>query len=198
MMFRFAGLVALAFLTVSTPAARSDYLSIKQKFSAIEKQKTKPGERIPISSVELNEYVRTELPKVSPQGITEPSVELLGNNVATGRAKINFLQLQYGTEKPNWVLRKLLDGERDVAVRAKVTSANGEATVHLERVEIAGVPIEGSALDFIMRNYVLPKYPDAALDRPFDLRYNMERLEVRPGVAYVVMKRQTTAAGTLR
>lgn len=188
-MARLLGVVGLALTMFAASGARSDYLRIKSKFAAIEKQKARPGERIPLSSAELNEYVRTELPKVAPQGIRLPSVELLGDNVAAGRATINFLKLKYGNEKPNWMLRKLLDGEREVEIRAQVQSSDGEATVHIERVEIAGVPIEGAALDFLIRNYVLPRYPDAKIERPFYLRYGMDRLEVRPGVAYVVMKR---------
>jgi hypothetical protein len=187
--FSLSLVLAGAALVVSANAARSDYLSVVSKFNAIEERKTKPGQRIALTSTELNEYVRTELPKVAPQGIRAPSVELVGNNVATGSAKINFLKLKYGKEQPNWVLRKLLDGERDVTVRAEVRSGAGEATVHLQRVEVGGVPLEGAALDFVMRNYVLPKYPNAKVDRPFYLRYGMERLEVQPGVAYVVMKR---------
>jgi hypothetical protein len=161
-------------LVMSANGARSDYLSVVSKFNAIEERKTKPGQRIALTATELNEYVKAELPKVAPQGIRAPSVELIGNN---------------GKEQPNWVLRKLLDGERDVTVRAEVRSGSGEATVHLQRVEVNGVPLEGTALDFVMRNYVLPKYPDAKVERPFYLRYGMERLEVQPGVAYVVMKR---------
>lgn len=173
----------------SAVGARSDYLSVKQKFAAIEKRSAKPGARIAFTTAELNEYVRTELPAVAPQGVRAPSVELIGNNVATGRAKINFLRLKYGDERPNFLLRKLLDGERDVAIRARISSGSGEATVHLDRVEIAGVPIEGGALDFLMRNYVRPKYPNAVVGEAFELKYGMDSVEVTPGVAYVVLKR---------
>lgn len=171
-------------------ASRTDYLSAKRKFESIEKQQIKPGSRVPLSSSELNAYVQTELPQVAPQGIRNPRVELLGNNIAAGHASINFLKIQNARgNAPNWLMRTLLDGEHDVVVTAKVDSGGGRATVYLQRVEISGVPIDGSALDFLIRDYLLPNYPNAKINRPFDLKYGMDHLEVRPGVAYVVMQK---------
>jgi hypothetical protein len=171
-------------------ASRSDYLSVKQKFSSIEHYRSKPGSRVPISSRELNAYVATELPLVAPDGIRQPSVELHGDNIATGKAKINFLKIQHARGKaPNWLMDKLLDGEHDVAVTARVDSAGGTATVHLQRVEVSGVPLEGAALDFVIKHYLLPTYPDAKIDQPFQLHYKMDHFEVKPGMAYVVMQK---------
>ena len=76
-----------------------------------------------------------------------------------------------------------------MVVTAKISSGAGKATVYLQRVEVDGIPIEGSALDFLIQNYLLPNYPSAKINRPFDLRYRMDRLEVSPGIAYVVMQK---------
>jgi hypothetical protein len=171
------------------PASRTDYLNVKRKFASIEKSQVKAGSRVAISSQELNAYVQTELPRVAPAGIRQPSVELHGNNTATGRAMIDFVKLRSAQGKPpGFILRNLLQGEHDVAVTTKVRSSNGTATVDIQRVEIEGIPISGGALDFLIQNYLIPNYPDAKVGKPIDLKYRMERLEVQPGVAYVVMK----------
>jgi hypothetical protein len=131
-----------------------------------------------------------ELPQVAPTGIRSPQVTLLGNNAATGRALINFLQIAHARGKePNWVMRQMLDGERNVAVTAMMESRDGSARVHLQRVEVSGVPVQGAALDFLIQNYLLPNYPDAKIDQWFALKNNIDRIEVAPQVAYVVMKR---------
>jgi hypothetical protein len=83
----------------------------------------------------------------------------------------------------------LLQGEHELAVTAHVRSQGGTATVDLQKVEVAGVPISGSALDFLIQNYLRPNYPDAKIGRPFELKYNMDRIEVAPGTAYVYMKK---------
>ena len=183
--------LALALLPATfLVATRADYQTVKQKFSSIEKYKVKPGSRIPISVQELNAYVQKELPEVAPEGVRNPSVQLQGNNIATGRAVINFLKLRSAQGKTsNWLLRQMLEGEHDVAVTTRVESGGGQATVYIEKVEVDGIPIEGAALDFLIKNYLLPNYPDAKIGTPFDLKYKMDRFEVRPGMAYVVMQR---------
>jgi hypothetical protein len=55
-------------------------------------------------------------------------------------------------------------------------------------VEVAGIPIQGSALDFLIRNYVIPHYPEAKVGKPFELHEHVERIEVKPGTAYIVTR----------
>ena len=170
-------------------ASRSDYLSIKQKFLTIQNGRAARGTRVPIPSTELNAYVQTELPKVVPQGIREPVVELLGNNSARATAYVNFLKMQNARgQAPGWLMRNLLNGEHQLVVTANMNSAKGSAVVYLTRVEIGGVPVEGAALNFLIENYLLPNYPEARIGKPFQLDYNMDRVEVKPGVAYVVIR----------
>jgi hypothetical protein len=183
--------VTLALLAAGSLAAtRTDYLAVKQKFQQIDRKQAKPGSRIPISSQELNAYVETELPLVAPKGIRKPHVDLQGKNTATGSALIDFLKLRSAQGKPtNWLLSKMLEGEREVKVTTHVTSGNGTATVNVQRVEIGGLPIQGAALDFIINNYLIPNYPDAKIGRPFKLHQQVDRIDVEPGMAYVTLKR---------
>jgi hypothetical protein len=184
--------LALAILGCSAlVASRTDYLNAKRKFESIERFQTKPGSRVPLPSSELNAYVQVEIQTVAPQGVRDPKLELRGNNVAVGRAFINFLKLQKarGGAAPNWLMKKMLDGEHEVAVTARVDSGGGRATVYVQRVEISGVPVDGAALDFLIQNYLLPNYPDAKINRPFTLKYKMDHFEVNPGIAYVVMQK---------
>jgi hypothetical protein len=176
-------LVIPALLAVGT---KSDYLTIKSKFQSIEKRKLSPGTRVVLPARELNAYVQAELPKVAPSGIRNPSVELQAGNVAVGRAMINFLKVRSANAAPpNWLMKKLLDGEHQVVVTTELNSKSGYATVNLKRVDVDGVGIQGAALDFLIRNYLMPNYPDAKIGTPFKLDYRMDRVEVAPGVAYV-------------
>jgi hypothetical protein len=182
-----ASVLAVAAATASV--SRTDYLSLVRKFDSIEQKKVRAGSRIAISSQELNAYVATELPKVAPPGIRRPVVELNGNNTATGRALIDFVKLRSAQGKPpGWVLRRLLEGEHEVAVTTRVRSGGGTATVDIQRVEVAGIPVSGAALDFLIRNYLRPNYPKAKIGEPFNLGYGLDRIEVARGTAWVVMQ----------
>src|SRR4051812_41225052 len=158
------GLLCILAVASTAVASKSEYNSIKRKFDQIEKQQLRPGTRVAISSGELNSYVETELPKVAPQGIRRPVIELKGDNTATGRALINFVQLRSAQGKPpGFILRTLLQGEHEVAVTTRVRSGDGTATVDIQKVEIEGIPIQGAALDFLIRNYLLPQYPNVKI-----------------------------------
>src|SRR3954453_14257311 len=181
-------LLALVLAPIAV-GSKSEYNSVKHKFDQIEKQQLKPGARVPITAGELNSYVQTELPKVAPDGIREPVVELTGGNTATGRALIDFVKLRSAQgQPPGFFLRTLLQGEHPVSVTTRVRSGGGTATVDVQKVEIEGIPIQGSALDFLIRNYLMPRYSAAKIGKPFQLGYKMDRLEVTPGMAWVVMK----------
>ncbi len=87
--------------------------------------------------------------------------------------------------QPGWLMSKLLDGERPVSVTARIDSGGGKATVRVERVEISGFQIDGSSLDFLIQNFVIPLYPDAAVDRPFEMGHRIEKLDIQPAAVGV-------------
>jgi len=170
-------------------SARSDYASCQRKFDLIENDKLKAGAKVTLSPSELNAYVEQELPKVVPQGVREPKLQL-GVGTATGSAMIDFVKLQSAQGKPpGWLMRQLLQGERPVAVTARIESAAGRATVNVQKVEISSVTIEGRMLDYLIHNYLLPYYPDAKVGEPFELSHNIDRLEVQPTRVDVILKK---------
>lgn len=183
--------LAVAFVSAAgfVGASRTDYLNVKRKFQTLDKQRPKPGTRVPISSTEINSYVQAELPVVAPKGIRNPEVELHGGNVATGRALVDFVKIRSAQGKnTNWMMRKLLEGEREVAVTTRIRSSGGQATVDLQKVEISGIPIQGATLDFVINNYLIPNYPNAKIGKPFALHKHVEKIEVTPGMAYVTTR----------
>lgn len=170
-------------------ASKTDYASFQRKVQQIEKKQVKAGSRIAFTTRELNAYLEQELRKLAPPGVRKPSAQLHGNNRASGTALIDFVKLRSAQGKPpNWIVRQLLNGEHEVTVTTKLASGGGKMTVNVESVDIAGVPISGSVLDFMIQNYLLPNYPEAKVGKPFDLKYGMDRIEVQPGIAHVVMR----------
>jgi hypothetical protein len=85
-------------------------------------------------------------------------------------------------------MSELLAGERPVVITVKVTSAAGKCRVDLLSVSVSGLVIEGATLDFLIRNFVLPNFPDVKIGKDFELDFNIDRLEIRPGAAYVVVR----------
>lgn len=188
-----------AFLALPLLAAvSSDYQAIVQKFSLIEKDHLRPGSRVVLTPAELNAYARQEVAEAAPGSVRNPRLEL-GAGRATAHALIDFGKLRRAEGKPpGWVMAYLLDGERPVTVTARIRSANGMATVDVERVEISGVALEGRLLDFLIRNYLLPAYPDAKVGEPFRLGHRIERLDVQPSAVGVVIGSQESGGRNQR
>src|SRR5437764_6381794 len=154
----------------------------------IQTGKAKPGSVFTFSSSELNAYARSELPTIVPEGVRETHLEL-GSGTATGSALVDFLKLRHGQgESTPWLISKLIEGEKLVRVNARIQSANGRAMVYLQRVEISGLAVSGSTLDFLIRTFFLPLYPNAKINEPFELHDSVDRIEVDPVQARVVIR----------
>ena len=170
-------------------SSRSDYSSAQRKFDLIENGRLKAGSRVSFTERELNAYVERELTKTVPEGVREPKLAL-GAGTATGSALIDFLKLEHAAgNPPSWLMRQLLQGERPVAVTARIATSNGRATVDVQRVEVSGIAIEGRLLDYLIRNYLQAYYPDAKVGQPFEMSYRIDRLDIQPARVDVFLRK---------
>jgi hypothetical protein len=170
-------------------AADGDYLSARRKLDLIEQERARPGTRVVLTSRELNAYARHEVSQSAPDGVREPRIEL-GPNSATATALVDFAKVQRAQgDSPGWLMSQMLEGERPVKVTARLQSARGQATVQIDQVEISGMNIQGAVLDFLLRNYVLPMFPDARIGQPFALAHHIDHIEVQPAEAAILIGR---------
>jgi hypothetical protein len=172
-------------------AAATDPLaqSVTRKLEIIQSGKAKPGSVFVMTAAELNAWVRVKAPIVVPEGLREPRLEL-GNGSATGYAVVDFLKLRHAAGiETNWLIAKLIQGEKRVMATASIQSGEGRATVHLVRVEIGGLAVSGSTLDFLIDTFFRPLYPDAKIDEPFELSDRVDRIVVTPADARVYVKK---------
>ena len=113
---------------------------------------------------------------------------MLGAGTATGSALVDFLKVRRAQGyRPGWLVSKLLDGERPVSVTVAIRSGQGKATVDVKRAEVAGITVDGGTLDFLIQNFLLAMYPEAAVGRPFELAHNVDHLDVAPAGVTVAM-----------
>ena len=183
-------MAVFAFVALAVGSQTDPADAVRARFRAIQDGKARPGSVLVFNARELNAYARNELPTVVPQGVRELRLEL-GQGTATGYAFIDFLQIERGEGvKPPWLIQKLIEGERPVKVEAKIESAAGKATVLLQRVEISGIAVSGSTLNFLIDNFLIPLFPTAKVNQPFDLNSHVDRIEVGPGLARVVMRKR--------
>jgi len=173
-------------LALATATGFDSYTSVRQKLDSIDSDRLRPGSHVRLTPPELEAYAVHE----APDGVRNPRVELPEPGLVKASAVVDFGRVRRAQgHPPGWLLGKLLDGERPVSVTARIRSSGGSATVDVQRVEISGVVIDGSTLDFLIQNILLPVYPTATVGRPFELGHRVERLDVQRGAVDVVIGR---------
>jgi hypothetical protein len=170
--------LALLLAAVALVSPADNAASARRKIELIQQDWAAPGSTVAFTPDELNAYIREEAAKVAPEGVRDPRI-VPGNGRATGYAFIDFAKLRESQGEPMpWLLAKIFGGERRVRVDARIRSGKGRATVFVERVEISGIVIRGSTLQWLIRNVLWSYYPDAKVGKPFELAHNIERIEV--------------------
>jgi len=174
----------MSVLLVAAAPAFDNYTSAQQKFDLIVSDRLRAGARVTLTYPELDAWVARE----APNGVRNPHLAVTASGLVRGTAIVDFAKVRKAQgQEPGWLMRKLLEGERPVSVTARIRSGAGTATVDVERVEISGLAIDGSTLDFLIQNILLPLYPDAAIGRPFELGHKINRLEIAAANVAVVI-----------
>jgi hypothetical protein len=169
--------------------AGDDFSSIQRKMDNIVKGHTRAGDRIYLSLREMNAYLHAQAQAIAPKAVRNTKVEL-GEGGGTASAMVNFLELNKARGgQSNWMMEKMLEGDRPVRVSVKVLTNRGKVRVDVERVEIGGAAISGAPLEWLIQNYVIPQFPHAKVDQWFTIEHHMDHFEIHPAGATVVIGR---------
>ena len=162
--------------------------SAQKKLDAISDAKLKPGSTVVLSPQEINAWLHEKAVKAFPEGLRNEHVEL-GVGTTDGTAIVDLLKIQKNKSSVNSLIARLIEGERPLKISIRVESANGRAAVFLTRVELSGVALDGSILDFLIKQFIQPRYPDIKINQPFDLDFNIDRIEIQPTGVRILIKK---------
>jgi len=113
----------------------------------------------------------------------------LGPGTTDGNTLVDLTKISKTKNSVNPLIARLIEGERPLKISIRVESANGRATVFLTHVELSGVAVDGSILDLLIKHFVQPRYPDMKINEPFDLDFNIDRIEVQPAGVRVLIRK---------
>ncbi len=161
--------------------------SAHAKIALIEYDRALPGSSVTLSSNELAAYASEQAQIIAPGAVRDVSLTLTPAH-AEATAYVDFLKARQAEgDSDNWLVQQLLDGERKVTVRVKFSSQGKQVRVDVEQVEVEDVFVKGDTLDFLLRQFVIPNFPDAQVGRWFSLGHRIERLDVKTGAATLVI-----------
>lgn len=159
---------------------QTKYETVAWKLGIIQNGRLRRGSVMHFSTEELNVYAQRQIPKYAPDGVRQAKLGT-GKDTATGSALVDFLKLRHSAGiETKWMLAKLISGERPVRVTVHFRSADGTATVFLDRVEVSGVAVSGQPLDILVQTFFRPLFPEAKINEPFPLRRGLDHISVGP------------------
>ena len=162
--------------------------AVQRKLDLIQSGRAPSGGIYLFTSAELNAWARWKVPQVVPDGVRAPRLELTSGG-AKAFALVDFVRTRQGQgETTNWLIAKLIEGEKPVTVSARIDSGRGRAIVHLTAVEIGGVAVTGAPLDFLIETFFRPLFPDAKIGQWFELPGNLDRLEILPSSVRAIIR----------
>ncbi|HYV61788.1 MAG TPA: hypothetical protein VE958_03890 [Bryobacteraceae bacterium] len=162
--------------------------SAQKKLDAISDRQLKPGAVVTLTPREINAWLHEKAVKAFPEGIRNEHVDL-GPGTTDGNTLVDLTKISKTKNSVNPLIARLIEGERPLKISIRVESANGRATVFLTHVELSGVAVDGSILDFLIKHFVQPRYPDMKINEPFDLDFNIDRIEVQPAGVRVLIRK---------
>jgi len=182
-------LSAFSLLAVVAAAADPQFERAQAKLDGLIDGKVPPGSELVFTPAEIEAWTREKAREQVGDALRDPHVTF-ETDAGSGAALVDFLKMRQAKGKSsNALMAMMLQGERPLKVHLRVASAGGRCTVYLTRVELSGAEISGSLLDYLIKTFLVPMYPDARLNEPFELGLNMERVEIRPEGVHVTVKR---------
>ncbi|MGH9559306.1 MAG: hypothetical protein ACRD30_08695 [Bryobacteraceae bacterium] len=181
-------MVAAIAMAALLPAADLSQ-NAQHKLDMIQARRVRPGSVVTFTPAELNAWAQAKVPQIVPEGMRDERVDL-GDGTATGYALVDFLKMRQAKgAQTNWLIARMIEGERPLRVTVRIESGDGRCTVYLTRVEVSNIAMSGGTLDFLIDTFFKPLYPDAKINEPFDLDYDIDRIEVRPDAVRVYIKK---------
>jgi hypothetical protein len=171
-----------AHTSVSPKTAESLQKKIDAVKQAEEDTKRQDGSaRVELTEAELESYVLYSLKEHIPARIDSIDVQLSPGAVASD-TQITFTSNATG----NPMVDALVGGTHNLFLKGKLTGEMGRGKFDLVEIRVDGIPVPNVLIQTLFKKYVKPKYPDADLNEPFDLPWDIEELKLEQGKATVV------------
>jgi hypothetical protein len=160
--------------------------STEKKIAAIQANSTKPpdqrGGPVTLTEAEIESFFAlSKVPKI-PEGVSGIRFEIHPGK-QHGTAIVDFDKYNAASKRPmNPLVELFLRGKRTINIEGKAfPPSDGMGHYHLDFASLDDFTVQGSTIQFILKWFVLTRYPKAEMDKPFVLPANIRKVEVQEG-----------------
>lgn len=171
---------------------QEDAASMRQKIAVIGLQsmsQAAEARRTAVTEQEVNAYLMYDAKDQLPNGVVDPSVQIIGEGRLSGKATVDLDQVKAERQSTGFFdPMKLLSGRLPVTATGVLTSENGMARLNLESTSVSGIRVPQSLLQSLVSYYSKTEAnPNGiSLDDPFELPAAIKRIEISRGQAVIV------------
>jgi len=172
---------------------KQDADRLEQKIARIRQFEVTPpaaraAQRTVMTQPEVNAYLWWHLDDVVPKGITDPSLELLGDGRLSGRAVVDLGAIRDQKERSWLDPLAYVGGKVEVTAAGRLQTDRGMATLDLTSATVGGISVPKSILQELVTYYTRTTATPqgVSLDDPFPLPAAIRQIQVGKGEATVI------------
>lgn len=160
--------------------------SAAQKLERISAELLKPAEVVELSQEELNSYIQHDFATEIPEGIRDLELTVI-KDYGIAEAYVDFEKLPAVQSSPIAAMgARLFRGERKMKARCRFVSADGQAKIEVESVELDDQPLPDFLVDFLIASAVEGHLDNFEPGKPFPLENNLRQIRLEPANVVVV------------
>jgi len=188
----FLALFAAASLQGAAAVSRQQADVFEKKIETIEQHGAKsprPSKRTPVTESEINSWFAYRSDPVLPEGLTKPSLTIVGNGQVSGNATLDLDAVAKSRQSGRtFDLWNLVSGRMPVTVEGIVRTRGGRGRFELREAWVAGIPVPQRIVQELLSYYSRTEnHPSGRrLDEDFELPAGIQAIEMSPGAAVVV------------
>lgn len=159
---------------------------MEAKIAAINAKSTLPpdqrGGPVTFTEPEIEAFFAHSKTVKIPQGVSGIRFEIHPGK-QTAHAVVDFDRYKSSSKKPvNPLVDFFLRGRKNLTVVGAVSCPSpGMGTYHVDVASLDDYSVMGGTIQYLMRWFVLPRYPKAEMDKAFELPVNIRKVEILEG-----------------
>ena len=177
-------LLALALQAPPVNQAASERME-KKIAGILERSELPAGKRggpVTLTIEEIDSFFAfSKVPKI-PEGVSGIHFEIHPNK-QIGYAVVDFDKYKAASKRPvNPMVDLFVRGRRPIKAEASLAfPSDGVGAYHLDYVSLDTLTVQSGMIQFLLKWFVLPRYPKAEMDKPFQLPANIRKVEIGEG-----------------
>lgn len=182
---RLGSLLAFSGIVLAAAISEEASLSAARKFQRLAAGEVPSGATVELPQDEMNAFLRYHAAPTVPDSVRDPEITFRDGG-AVIRAVVDLEKAGESVQDLPALMRLLFRGTRRIALDVDFVGEGGFATTALVLIEIDGVELSGTVLEWFLGSFAPPELAPYLTGEPTRLPPGVAAVRLRPGLALIV------------